>query len=202
MSVLYRVLLLLATACLLASCGGNPTPPTRSVPTPPPAIALSPESASCHPPLPQIIDPSFGPAVGTAPLWAIGPIGAQPFPVTGPPDVAGSEHKVKVLWVVAPHQQDPIKLRGNNLADGTPLSFEFPGTPPATEVVLYPQVPGIPVQHGQWKEWPSYLYVPVAGCYALEAQWPDGSWRLTFAATGEPPPSRHATPGTPGTRAP
>ena len=30
--------------------------------------------------------------------------------------------------------------------------------------------------------WSAILYIPAAGCYALDASWPGGSWRVTFAA--------------------
>ena len=213
--MLYRGLIFFAIAFSLASCGGNSKPSSSPGSTPSRAVtasagaAVSPvasvvgsPSASCQPSPPQTIAPYFGPAVGATPLWAIGPLGAQPFPVTGPPEVTGPGTRVKVLWVLEPQQEASVTLRGSNLADGTPLWFELAGAPPATEAVFDPRAPGIPVQHGQWREWPSYLYAPVAGCYVLEARWPGGSWRLMFAAAGEVPSPRPATPGTPSVRIP
>lgn len=44
---------------------------------------------------------------------------------------------------------------------------------------LDPSHPGA-VSEGDWKEFPSYLYFPRAGCYALRARWPGGEWDLGF----------------------
>jgi hypothetical protein len=87
--------------------------------------------------------------------------------------------------LIEPGHEGPVTLRGVSTDDGSPVWFKIAGQyilGPTPELVLDPQNPGIPVQHGQWKEWPSTFYIPRAGCYILEARWDGGSWRLAFAA--------------------
>jgi hypothetical protein len=42
------------------------------------------------------------------------------------------------------------------------------------------------IDHGEvdtgWHEWGSFLFIPAAGCYALDVSWARGSWRTNFAA--------------------
>ncbi len=93
----------------------------------------------------------------------------------------------KMLWVLDPRFKGRVTLRGGLLSGRTPLWFE----------VIEKGVPDAPVQvaslearqqkaysggPGAWPEFPSGLYIPQAGCYYLEARWPAGSWRMTFAA--------------------
>lgn len=191
--ILARTLCALAFLMLLPACL-RPAPPARPDTAPTTLASPTTDNAPCQEPARRTIDPHFGEAAGDAPLWVVGPLGN----VTGTPPVPIG-WKQKVLWVLAPEQTEALTLSGRNLDDGTPLWFELAGDAPATSVVLDPQQPGIPVQHGAWREWPSYLSVPKAGCYALEARWPGGAWQLTFAAAGSPPVARPlaATPATP-----
>jgi hypothetical protein len=46
--------------------------------------------------------------------------------------------------------------------------------------MLDPASPGVPPTSDGYKDFPSYLYVPQAGCYMVEAKWTDGHWRLVF----------------------
>ncbi len=51
---------------------------------------------------------------------------------------------------------------------------------PAPFGMLDPTDPGVPPSTNGYKEFPSYVYVPQAGCYELEADWGSGRWRLVF----------------------
>jgi len=53
-----------------------------------------------------------------------------------------------------------------------------------TDFVLDPQHPDHPgsAVGVDYAEWGSYIYIPTAGCYALEATWSGGHWRILFAA--------------------
>lgn len=171
--------LLAALAYLLAGCTVGNAPANAAGGVPPPTPTAS--AASCQGPARREIAPYFAAAVGGSPAWVIGDVGDTPSYVTGPPGALVAPQK-KVLWAIEPGHDAPVTLRGQNLADGSPLWFEPGSDAPTTTLILDPRKPGIPVQHGQWREWPSYLYVPTPGCYALEASWPGGGWRITFAA--------------------
>ncbi|MGH2557649.1 MAG: hypothetical protein ACRDJH_01185 [Thermomicrobiales bacterium] len=144
--------------------------------------------------------------LGTAPVWLVGwgnPPEALRERYPGEdiryvgPDFAGPRPHgwfKKALWVHDGGSSDPVTLRGSRVGDGTPLWFQPGQDEPTTELVLDPQHPGIPVQHGAFREWPSYLFFPATGCYELVAEWADGSWRVTIPFV-EPEDAPHkATP--------
>jgi hypothetical protein len=147
------------------------------------SLKLGPPPRDCNGPRPREIASFVGPAVGESPLWAVGPVG--PHATLG----LGQRKKwgwgQKVLLMIEPEHEGALTVSGTNADDGRPIWFKTSGRfilGPTTELVLDPQNPGIPVQHGQWKEWPSTFYIPKAGCYLLEARWNGGSRRLPFAA--------------------
>ncbi|HLJ81359.1 MAG TPA: hypothetical protein VKT52_07740, partial [Ktedonobacterales bacterium] len=77
-----------------------------------------------------------------------------------------------------------VTLNGNDLRTHYPLwlTGEDPVQPSAPVMTIDPtQVPSA-TNDGKWKIWFGTLYLPAAGCYALQANWPGGSWRVTFAA--------------------
>lgn len=74
-------------------------------------------------------------------------------------------------------------LAWENLRTGARLYFNVTGQPTPAPV-LDPAAVGTPIN--QWKDFPSHLFIPTAGCYTLEASWPGGQWRITFAAGQEP----------------
>jgi hypothetical protein len=72
---------------------------------------------------------------------------------------------------------------------GDPLWFQIGDKAPTTTPKLDPTQPGAypynPANPDQvFPEYPSYLFIPRAGCYVLEASWPGGHWRIPFAAGG------------------
>jgi hypothetical protein len=152
-------------------------------------VVLGPIPDDCQPgPAPKRITRFTGPAVGVSPVWAIG--------FDGPPTKlylrADWEHTQlgwtrKVLWLVKSGSSGRVELRAWNAADKTrtPLWFEFQPGEPSTSPVLDPKNPPIPPQSTQYKEFPSYLFIPEAGCYWLEASWKGGRWRIPFAAGRE-----------------
>ena len=172
-----RLILSVGLLMSLTGCRSEAAPPS-----PPPTFTPSPSVASsCQSPTSREVAPYFGKAVGGSPVWAAGGLVENPVTVTGTPDSPGATKK-KVLWLIEPDFAEPVQLRGTNHADGAQLWFEIGGGTPTREPTLDPQQPGIPVQHGQWREWPSYLYVPTPGCYTLEATWSSGSRSMTFVA--------------------
>jgi hypothetical protein len=89
-----------------------------------------------------------------------------------------SGYRIKVLWVMTSAQADPVSVMGHG-DSGDAVLFETEGKP-APEAVLDPDAPGTVAEEPDWKEFPSYLYFPRAGCYRIEVAWPGGGWALGF----------------------
>lgn len=159
---------------------------------PPPALGPVPTTCPTNP-APTTINSFFGRAIGMRPVWVIGFSPGLTLRMGPGQGMAHGPHGwyVKVAWVVAPDYRQRITLRGSTLAGGTPLWFQIGGEPFSTTPVLDPQQPGAsaPNEPAGWAAFPSYLFIPRAGCYAVEADWPGGMWRLAFAA------GRSALPG-------
>jgi hypothetical protein len=91
----------------------------------------------------------------------------------------------KFLWVVEDSVKGLVTIHGANLRDGSPLLPSADGQGPTstlTLLVLDAHDPHRAMYVDQWAEFPGGLTIPKAGCYYLEATWPGGSWRITFAA--------------------
>jgi hypothetical protein len=180
-----------ATAARQTLPGG----PAATTPTP---GQLGPPPRTC-PPAPRSVVPrpvgpwSEGGVLGRSPAWAVG------FGVFGrsgravlavDPAAPRGQHgyQVKVLWVVAPGYKQPVQLHGYDRATGSPLWFQV-GTE-STAPILDPAHPGATDSgnpqaadpQNRYANFPSYLLIPVAGCYTLVVTWPGGSWTATFAA--------------------
>jgi hypothetical protein len=127
----------------------------------------------------------FGPGVGSYPVWAIG-IGGQHATIHL--GVDGGQYtsagwQWKVLWAVKASFPQTITLQGKALHGNTPLLFQLGDNNLTSMPLLDPRHPGTPTgQDAGWSEFPSYLYVPAAGCYVLEAHWQGGGWSIPFAA--------------------
>jgi hypothetical protein len=70
-----------------------------------------------------------------------------------------------------------ITFHGANLQSGALLWFQFSDQSPiVSSFVLNPRKPDHPgsVIGNDWAEWGSYMYIPTASCYYLEASWPGG----------------------------
>ena len=181
------------SAHLTAFAQEQSTPAPSPSPTPTPLVAsaanVGPVPQNCSPgPTPKNVDPSqFGPGVGGSPVWAIGFDGPHAtVHLNGwseDPSLVQYGWNYKILWSVGPNYTHPVVLRGGLLSGGTPLWFQNGDQTPTTAPMLDPRYPGtLTGSDVGWAEFPSYLLIPKAGCYYLEAQWPGGSWRISFAA--------------------
>lgn len=149
-------------------------PPLGTVPTNcTPGLALHP------------VFSSLGPGIGQSPLWVFGFGGPHTILVieTSDPHVAPYGWERKLIWEVGPHFSSKITLSGKNVRTGVPIWFQF-DEPPVSSAVLDPQHFNHPAPAGGegYAEWGSYIFVPVAGCYQIEASWPGGQWSFPFAA--------------------
>ena len=138
-------------------------------------------------------DPAVGPAIGAWPIWAaVNGGGQEGKAALGMDDLhyIKDEHLpgwwgTKVGWVIRDSYKGEVKVQGYNLADHSPMYFQFRGDP-VTTAVLNPARPGgsaAGLQH--WSLFPSYVWVSKAGCYRLQAEWDGGSWQQTIAVGAE-----------------
>jgi hypothetical protein len=161
--------------------------PTASTPT-----ALTPPPQDCPASQATRADlPGISPVMGSAPVWAT--TLWAPIHLTANDAYTRFGWTWKIIWEVGPSYKGSVAPHGVNLRDGTPLWFQFAADDPTTTTttpLLDPRHPNHPVSvvGDDWVEWGSYVYLPAAGCYAIEASWPSqanwpsGSWRITFAA--------------------
>lgn len=196
-----NTLLLGSLVLLLSSCTSSPVSATKPTATSSRQAVASatlarlgdPPPTSCPPgPAPKVVSPDYGPAVGQAPAWAVafspgthGPV----LLVQGLTTLGQHGFYEKVLWLIQPGYSHLVHLSGSDGSSGSALWFQIGDSAPTTNGVLDPASPGAysvnPAEPNQaFINFPSYLFVPQAGCYFLEATWPGGHWRIPFAAGG------------------
>jgi hypothetical protein len=185
---------------VLAACSST-TQAATPTPTPKPSPAqretvgrmVEPPPTSCPSgPNPQAVSPDVGPGLGQAPVWAVGFGSGKPAAILliqGEGTIGVHGYYRKVLWVIQHGYAQPVTLSGSNSDRGDPLWFQIGDNAPTTTPKLDPAQPGAypynPANPDQvFPEYPSYLFIPHAGCYVLEASWPGGHWSIPFAAGG------------------
>ena len=161
----------------------TPSPIPKPTPTliPPP---MGPVPHNCPPgPTPQPIFGALGPVVGSSPVWVNGFDGPHAVVYLDQAFFDKPGWGWKMVWEIGPNYTHLVTLHGANLQNAARMWFQFDG-PPTTSPILDPRHPDHPASAvgGDWAEWGSYVFVPAAGCYYLEASWPGGHWRITFAA--------------------
>lgn len=188
-------------AAALSSCtGGKPRAGTpegspakadstsSTSPSPKVARSLGPPPRGCGAPRlsRSAVSPNYAPLLGRAPVW-FGPYLSvderrSTFHVLADAPRTERGWRVKFLWVIGPAQDAPVTLRGGDLSGEHQVPLELEGAEVAASATLDPERPGaLPDPSSGFKEFPSYLYFPAAGCYFLEASWPGGSWKIAFA---------------------
>lgn len=143
----------------------------------PPPLGPAPTTCPTNAP-PATINPNVGKSIGMSPAWADGDFASGLILHVGDPRrVRHGPHGWyhKIVWVVAPDYHQPITLRGGALVGGTALWFQIGDHTLSPAPTLHPA-------GGGWAYYGSYLLIPRAGCYFLQASWPGGMWRLAFAA--------------------
>lgn len=172
-----------------AGTGAREQPSPSAVPTAEPvdvARRLRPPPDDCRGPAPHpaIVARAYGKLVGEEPLWAgFYARYRRSLRAYSAPDAPREPYgfRIKVLWIMSPRQKGAVTISGSNLATGSPLYFEVEDLgdrETAAAAVLEPEAGGPGT--GGWKEFPSYVYFDGAGCFELEAEWAEGSWRLAF----------------------
>jgi hypothetical protein len=128
---------------------------------------------------PTKISNHIAPGIGSNPVWAItdGKIGF-------PPQLKSSYgYGQKILWYLRDDFKEAVNISGANLVDNTPIWFGIMEAKPNPNPVLDPVNRRNP--YPARNEFPSYIYIPKAGCYYLEAKWSTGSWRINIAVGRE-----------------
>ena len=179
-------------AICLSITGPAPVRVHAAGPTP-----LGPIPARCPlGPAPRFIPSLTMDAVGGAPIWAVGFRPNEPLHIGG--DYPGLRFPhgwaVKIPWVehrgytglviirawTGPRRQ-PVWFAGR--AQGPLPYLRLDGRRPTLLPPLYdPRHPTRVVPNPAWQGFSSYMYIPRASCYVMEASWPGGAWALHFAA--------------------
>lgn len=145
---------------------------------------------NCGPlPEPLAISEYYGPVLGMWPIWGTfssggeKPRGVLAMPLEHP---RGSQLEgwwaQKVLWLVKTNYDGEVRLKGLNVADGSPMYFTFGDSLPIEEAIFNPESPGAYAQGSeQFANFPSLVWVSKAGCYLIEAEWNGGLWQQTVA---------------------
>lgn len=181
----------------------NPTATPTRVPYPTPTLGqetsptLGQAPTSCAPsaPVPRTLPATLPGAIGGSPVWVVGFEGSHATKYLNGFTHTRYGWKTAITFAIESDFTDPVVMRGERLSDGTPLWFQVSEpcqtqTTPSVAVVLDPQQPGLASFQNTsmglsdtWAAWDAMLYLPDAGCYALNAKWPGGSWRVTFIAS-------------------
>ncbi len=210
--LLSRTLAITSLVLVITACSQSVTPPPAktstvvlltptTIATPQPVLSPSPTikapallglapNCSASPALKNIAPNYFAPAVGAAPAWTVGFVGPHATLLFGDNHTMYSwvqydQHgwERKFLWVLGPSFAGKVTFHGANLVDGTPLWLTADNVPDTTtSLVLDTSDPTVVNRPGDWVEFPGGMDIPKAGCYYLQANWPGGSWRITFSA--------------------
>lgn len=165
---------------------GRPLAPAELTPSDPAALAALPRQCADGVGARASLVYYGSPALGAYPVWVTGFDGAAALPAVhfGLPFYRAytpAGWGWRILLVVPPGYAQAITVRGSRQSDGASLSLETdPPAGVAAALSLDPRQPHWRV--AGWSEWPAWVFLPAAGCYYLEAHWPGGAWRLSFAA--------------------
>jgi len=139
--------------------------------------------------VPAVIDAQAGGGIGAWPLWVGIPNWSdQSRGILVFPTIHYQENEMlvgwwvtKMGWFVSEAYKGEVTIQAYNLADHSPMYFEFTAEPEPL-AVLNPARPGGFVNGMQgWAFFPSLIWVSKAGCYQLEATWDGGMWRQVIA---------------------
>ncbi len=161
-----------ATAPSLTPAAGS-LAPAELTPSNPAALAALPRQCAGGVGASASLVYYGSPALGAYPIWVIGPQFYRAYTPVG--------WAWRILLVVPPGYAQAITVRASRQSDGASLTLET--DPPAGAVAalaLDPRQPHWRIEG--WSEWPAWVFLPAGGCYYLEAHWPGGAWRLSFAA--------------------
>lgn len=176
-----------ASACDSSGASAGPSA-TTTAPRPDPARRLGPAPGTCPAPRPpqQLVNlADYGNLIGSAPVWA--GLYARFDPRRGGYRIhrdaprTGYGWRIKVLWVAEDDVGGAVRVVATAISGRSRLWFNVGARDPRPrpQATLDPANPGVPPT-GDYVEFPSYVFIPRAGCYGVDVSWPGGSWRLVI----------------------
>jgi len=198
------------TAAAVVQVIYTPAPSATATPSPYPtptliAPAIGPIPANC-PPSTRLVDfapNTIIPGVGGSGVWLVGLVGTGGNPLAGQratakiggpqPIPSAYTHAGWPIWVEVLARSDvaqTVTFTGRDLRTGYSLWFSPDSNKPDAIAEAAPVVTidfsaattGVTTSDAQWKTWFGVLYLPGAGCYTLQANWPGSGWVVNFAA--------------------
>jgi hypothetical protein len=137
--------------------------------------------------VPIVIASEIGKGIGAWPVWVATPSdqakGVFVFPTTHyqTNDQLPGWWVTKMGWFVAETYTGDVTIQAYNLADHSPLYFEF-ADELTTLVTINPAKPGGFVEGiDDWAFFPSLVWASKAGCYRIEIAWDGGMWQQVVA---------------------
>lgn len=103
-------------------------------------------------------------------------------------------YRLKTPWVMEPEYEGELLVRGARIgpAGTRPILFRVPQQPVGPAMVLRSKVPGTYVPPAQarqvdavWGFWPTSMFIPEPGCYALQMDTKSKSDIVVFEVTQE-----------------
>ena len=181
------------TSCAL----GPMPPPTAQVPpqdfqaptipagwaTPDPTTIAPPPS--CPPTVgAQAVEYLLSPALGVSPLWVAGFDQGTTRPVVHFESLLPRTYTLRgwawqAIFATDLGYDGPTMVSGGSLSGQGGVAFGQ-GSSIVSALVLDTRAPASRMV--SWGEWLMDIYVPGPGCYYVQARWPGGGWRVTFAA--------------------
>jgi hypothetical protein len=137
----------------------------------------------------HVVSRSFGPAVGTGPVFAVGLGSRAIFPFEFPPSKKSIFYGSgwggnKVLWITSPSYAGPVLIRGEQLDDSHAVGFSLSDGPAYTNL-QFP--PAKKYRYHRWQEWPSETRLQASGCYAYQVDGTTFSEVIVFRAVATRP---------------
>ena len=171
-----RLLSIIATFQLAACASAASTPPVTSAlgtSSATPAVTSTLTQLEARPlRLPAIAQEDSCPATPGEPASSFSPFGTGFTPGTGPlyPDLGttpiGANVAWKVLWFAAPSYAGPAIVRGRELRGAAAVRFGVSAN--ATTLLVLDSPAGADAGTGLWRNWPTYTFLSMGGCYAYQ----------------------------------
>ncbi|MGH2391452.1 MAG: hypothetical protein ACRDIE_24925 [Chloroflexota bacterium] len=166
---------------------------TRALAATPPIIGVAPKACagSTHfVSLPNLFGDgkAYGDFIGGDPVWIRGFVGPHATLHARYYEL-GHGWEAGMMFALKRGFSHTATLRGGSMHGHAPLWFDAvengaPNGETRTLTLAAKRQKAFPggAGPGQWPTFPGGIVVPRAGCYYVEATWPGGAWRITFAA--------------------
>lgn len=193
---LLLALVLVLSVLSMANAGQPPAPTVQAPPvvyqTPTiPAGWATPNPTTIAPPPrcpptvgAQIVEYLLAPALGVAPLWLSGFDQGSARPVVHFVSQLPRQYTLRgwawqAIFATDLGYAGPTTISGGSVDGHGDVAFGQ-GESVVSTLMLDTRAPQSRMV--TWGEWQMVIYLPGPGCYYVQARWPGGGWRVTFAA--------------------